>query len=127
MDLVASRLCGDRERNLAGDTVRERDVQFLQTCWSDCNRNGIPDEQEIASGLATDCDGSGMPDACKLDCNENGIPDVCEIARGLARDCNANGIIDSCEIAWGLAEDANHNFQIDECEQAAAAAAAAGR
>ena len=127
VDLVASRLCGDRERNLAGDTVRERDVQFLQTCWSDCNRNGIPDEQEIASGLATDCDGSGMPDACKLDCNENGIPDVCEIARGLARDCNANGIIDSCEIAWGLAEDANHNFQIDECEQAAAAAAAAGR
>lgn len=33
---------------------------------SDCNRNGILDESEIASGLALDCDVDGVLDSCQL-------------------------------------------------------------
>ena len=51
----------------------------------DCNRNGMSDECEVASGSAADCDG-------------NGIPDSCDIAAG-AEDCNDNGVIDQCEVA----------------------------
>jgi hypothetical protein len=46
--------------------------------YSDCNCNDIPDECEIAVGVAQDLDGDGFPDACASDCNGNGGPDVCE-------------------------------------------------
>jgi hypothetical protein len=50
----------------------------------DCNHNGIPDGQDIASGTS-------------LDCNADGIPDECNIASGSSRDENANGVPDECE------------------------------
>jgi len=53
---------------------------------TDCNGNGVPDEEEIASGDAPDCNGNGIPDECDVDSgrspdvNRNGIPDECEDA-----------------------------------------------
>lgn len=53
----------------------------------DCNNNGIPDDIEIAAGLAQDINFDGIPDDCQQDCNNNGIPDEFELwflgARGL--------------------------------------------
>ena len=37
-------------------------------CGEDCNRNGIPDSDDVASSLSQDC-------------NDNGVPDECEQAR----------------------------------------------
>jgi hypothetical protein len=50
----------------------------------DCNDNGIPDDEDIASGFSEDC-------------NENGIPDECDIADGTSDDTNGNDIPDECE------------------------------
>ncbi|GAJ01616.1 unnamed protein product, partial [marine sediment metagenome] len=51
----------------------------------DCNRNGVPDECDIADGNS-------------LDCNANGIPDECDIARGRSSDENEDGVPDECQI-----------------------------
>jgi hypothetical protein len=51
----------------------------------DCNGNGVPDAQDIASGASQDCNG-------------NGVPDECDIADGTSQDCNDNGIPDECEV-----------------------------
>ena len=59
------------------------------TCYvdysvSDCNDNGIADNEEIAMGFAKDCNGNGRPDECDIaygsspDGDNNGIPDECE-------------------------------------------------
>lgn len=44
----------------------------------DCNGNGVPDGDEL--GPDTDCDNSGVLDACEglADCDLNGVPDICE-------------------------------------------------
>jgi len=50
----------------------------------DCNNNGVPDAQDIASSSSQDCNGDGIPDECNIalqdsrDENENGVPDECE-------------------------------------------------
>ncbi|MGA1394223.1 MAG: hypothetical protein ACO38W_13810, partial [Phycisphaerales bacterium] len=43
----------------------------------DCNGNGVPDKQDIASGASLDCDGDGVPDECMpcLDPDGNGLLD----------------------------------------------------
>lgn len=48
---------------------------YTDNPFDDCNNNGIPDDVEIAMGLAQDCNG-------------NGIPDECDIASGLLQDCD---------------------------------------
>jgi hypothetical protein len=68
---------------------------------TDCNRNGVPDECDLANGTA-DCNANGIPDSCDLqngaaDCNGNQIPDSCDIASKVMEDCNANGVGDECE------------------------------
>ncbi|MFL2857887.1 MAG: proprotein convertase P-domain-containing protein [Planctomycetota bacterium] len=101
----------------------------------DCNNNGIPDADEIASG-ASDCDGNGLLDECQDDCDNDGIadaceilagaadcngnflPDTCEIAAGAA-DCDFDGALDSCELLQGTADDCNLDGVIDNCEIAA--------
>lgn len=35
-------------------------------CETDCNRNEIPDECELADGSAVDCNGNGVPDDCDV-------------------------------------------------------------
>jgi serine protease AprX len=62
----------------------------------DCNANGIPDADEIASGAAHDCDANGVPDECDIafgtlpDADGDGVPDTCPPCRA---DCNRDGAI----------------------------------
>ena len=102
---------------------------------TDCNANGVPDAEDIASGSSTDCEGNGVPDECQfaggtsVDCNGNDLPDACDIALGGSEDLNANGIPDECDpdcndngtpdftdISTGKSMDANGNGVPDECE-----------
>ncbi len=88
----------------------------------DCNNNGIPDSEDIASGISQDCNANNIPDSCDivtgfaLDCNANGIPDSCDIATGFAKDCNLNSIPDSCDIASGM-PDTDSDGRLDSCER----------
>jgi hypothetical protein len=88
----------------------------------DCNANGVPDAEDISSGLSADCNTNGVPDECDIatgtapDCNSNGIPDSCDLASGTSQDCNTNSVPDECDIASGTAQDANANGIPDECE-----------
>ncbi|MCK4341950.1 MAG: hypothetical protein KAY37_09535 [Phycisphaerae bacterium] len=52
----------------------------------DCNNNGIPDDEDIASGFSEDC-------------QPNAIPDECDIADGTSQDCQPNGVPDECDLA----------------------------
>lgn len=48
----------------------------------DCNRNGIIDADDIASGHSPDCNQNGNPDECDVqvtDCDANGMPDDCQV------------------------------------------------
>ncbi len=112
---------------------------------ADCNNNGIPDNQDVASGHSADCNANQFPDECELtnnDCDANGIPDECQLATdcndnhipdicdAVGHDCDANGIPDSCEpdcnandIAdpcdvppIGAMADCDHNLQPDICQ-----------
>jgi hypothetical protein len=51
---------------------------------ADCNMTGIPDNFDIAWGLATDC-------------NCNGVPDSCDLASGVLVDTDGDGIPNRCE------------------------------
>ncbi len=124
-DVVVAELCepgdfdGDRDVDLA-------DFAVFQTLFTgplvDCNDNGIPDDEDIASGYSQDCNGNGIPDECDIadgtsqDCNGNGVPDECDIAGGYSLDCNGNGIPDECDIAGGYSLDCNDNGVPDECD-----------
>ncbi len=96
--------CGTDRADLNGDGNTDgRDLQaFTLKLRPDCNRNGIPDDREVAQGLVDDC-------------NANGIPDSCDLDDGTDTDCNENGILDACDIAAG-APDANGNGRPDECD-----------
>jgi hypothetical protein len=78
-------------------------VVLMSRALGDCDRDGVADADEIASGAATDCDADGLPDACQLavglagDCDRSGVADWCEIAAGTVADVNANGVPDACE------------------------------
>ncbi len=74
----------------------EQDVYFLRIGIIDCNENGIPDVDDIASGFSNDCDGNTQPDECGADCDANGLPDVCELLAGAA-DCDGNNWLDICQ------------------------------
>lgn len=65
----------------------------------DCNENGLPDDEDIASGRSTDCTGSGVPDECEIDKNSKsaGGPFFC--TANCLSDCNLNGILDTCEMS----------------------------
>ncbi len=97
----------------------------------DCNTNGVLDEEDIASGESSDCNGNQLPDECEPDCNENGVADGCDIDAGTSLDCsgngipdecepdcNGNGVPDSCDIADGVSQDCDGegNGIPDECE-----------
>lgn len=55
--------------------------------FSDCNLNSISDACDEANGLSGDCDRDGILDVCEIasgaaDCDGNGIPDDCEFHAG---------------------------------------------
>jgi predicted outer membrane repeat protein len=96
----------------------------------DCNANGVPDSEDIASGASADCNGNEVPDECEgEDCNDNGVLDECDLAAGTSldcnsngipdeceRDCNGNGVADDCDLANGTSIDENGNGVPDECD-----------
>lgn len=73
-----------------------QDVYFTRIGPEDCNRNGVSDAAEIASGAVEDC-------------NDNGVPDSCDIAAGLEFDGDGNGVPDSCEGKLCAATDYNRD------------------
>jgi hypothetical protein len=100
-----------------------------RTCVDrDCNGNGVPDPQDIASGTSLDVNHNNVPDECEdcngngrfdaldislhfsLDLNGNGIPDDCE------PDCNGNGVPDDLDIANGTSADVYLDGVPDECQ-----------
>jgi hypothetical protein len=105
---------GQREELTANDR-RAFDLMGWDVV-SDCNSNGIPDSEDIASGTSQDADGDGVPDECFFDCNGNGVQDADDIANGTSADCNANGAPDECEIAAGTLPDCNGNGVADGCD-----------
>lgn len=114
VSLTDSVVCGRAEDHLGG-MIDQSGAEFANSCFADCDHDGLADDVQIMRGLADDCDGNGVPDQCDADCNGNGIVDRCEIAAGLCSDCNGNGTPDRCEIEWGLATDADHDGRPDSC------------
>jgi len=53
-------------------------------CSVDCNRNGVPDVDDLGNMTSPDC-------------NTNGIPDECDVGGGASADCNINAVPDECE------------------------------
>src|SRR5262249_6422461 len=74
-------------------TVDQFDIDRFTSL--DCNRNGIPDECDVAGH---DCNTNHIPDDCETDCNTNGRADVCDIAVGASPDCDHDNIPDECEL-----------------------------
>ena len=105
--------------NSATDIAPNSQPLFIQTKDCDCNDNGVLDDEEIASGAASDCNGNSLPDDCDADCDGNGIPNDCEIAAcngdRACGDCNENGIPDGCDIASGNSTDLDGNGTPDDC------------
>jgi hypothetical protein len=66
----------------------------------DCNTNGIPDECDITSGTSNDVNTNVIPDECEPDCNENVVPDDWDIAAGTSHDWDTNGVPDECQAPW---------------------------
>ncbi len=91
----------------------EQDVYYLRVGTADCNANGIPDEPEIAMGLAADDDGDGWIDACHCtaDFNHDGAVDTQDFIAflntwaaertldcsggGCLADLDGNGVVDT--------------------------------
>lgn len=93
-----------------GNPIRENQgsASVYNLMPPDCNNNGVPDDEDIASGIAQDCNGNGRPDSCDLadggaDSDNDGKIDACEIAYG---DFDLNGAISGTDLsvilsAWG--------------------------
>jgi hypothetical protein len=86
---------------------------------ADCDRDGIPDDCEEATG---GCAGASTSQACDAltgrvdDCNRNLADDRCEVRTGASADCNGNSIPDECDIAGGASDDRFANGIPDECD-----------
>lgn len=63
----------------------EQDIYFVRIGPRDCNRNGIPDTDDVLAG--------------EPDCDRDGALDVCELATGAEPDDNQDGIPDRCQSA----------------------------
>jgi len=65
------------------------------TSFADCNRNGIPDGQDIVTGRSGDC-------------NTNGKPDSCDVLTGQSFDDNGNDQPDECEMGITVLAGSRH-------------------
>lgn len=69
----------------------------------DCNGNLALDSDELALGLAEDCQPNGIIDSCDIDAGEadddmNGIPDSCEVISVCPGDTNGDGETTTADI-----------------------------
>ena len=97
-------LAGDNASKVAGNYWLAKSLSIPNPVLVDCNSNGTHDAIDIATGLARDCDHTGVPDSCEYsaaianaDCDGDGVYDLCEIYIGTEQDVNNNGIADDCE------------------------------
>ena len=71
----------------------------------DCNRNGVPDAEDIASRTSRDCNQNGLPDECEPifpPHQENDRVPVGTAPRAVvASDLNGDGKIDAATVNWG--------------------------
>jgi hypothetical protein len=57
---------------------------FAFTLTTDCNSNGVPDDQDLVLGSSEDCNQNGLPDECdlsaltSLDLDNDSTPDTCQ-------------------------------------------------
>jgi len=49
---------------------------------TDCNGNGIADDEDVANGDSEDCNGNGQPDECESDSDGDGVIDDCDVCPG---------------------------------------------
>ena len=118
-DLLACHLAnweGDPEY---GTALMHNALDYVGVPSGDCNRNGIPDNCDLAAGTSSDelpAGGDGIPDECQSDCDDNGNPDYQDVMDGGAEDCQPNGLPDVCDLAEGASDDCNGNNFPDECE-----------
>lgn len=61
------------------------DVQIWGVApFDDCNRNSLPDANDLKAGRSRDCNGNQLPDECDIatgesgDCDQDGTPDECD-------------------------------------------------
>ncbi len=77
------------------------DVINPAATFFDCNGNGTPDGQDIASLAIPDCNANAIPDDCDItyglsgDCDNNDIPDEC------GPDADGDGVTDPCDNCVG--------------------------
>ncbi len=71
----------------------------LSTTSADCDGDGTPDAEQIASGDAPDCDDNGVPDQCQPDGDSDGIIDACDLCPNGSNliDRDNDGIFDGCD------------------------------
>ncbi|MGB1661603.1 MAG: choice-of-anchor I family protein [Planctomycetota bacterium] len=88
---------------LTGNEISGTTSAYIVTIQSppqDCNGNGVPDREDVASGTATDCNG-------------NGIPDSCDLASGNSADIHGDLIPDECQGSPFVRGDSNRDGQLD--------------
>jgi hypothetical protein len=84
----------DASTSDTGFACADSDLDGITDCLDNC--------PAIANPTQTDCDRNGIGDVCDFasgaakDCNNNGIPDSCDIANG-ALDLNQDGTLDLCQ------------------------------
>lgn len=102
---------GDANHDMRFHTIPAGRIRALlgqrECVDTDCNLNGVPDDEDIANGTSPDANGNGVPDECE-DCNGNGVLDPDDIAAGTSNDINENGRPDECE------PDCNNNLLPDD-------------
>jgi hypothetical protein len=81
----AADLDGDGDLDLAGDGAWVVLNEVHPQASGDCNRNGIPDECDLITGVA-------------MDGNQNGIPDFCENALFVRGDASIDGQISLTDV-----------------------------
>jgi len=75
----------------------EQDIYFLRIEQSaDCNGNQILDIDEVAKGLADDCNMNQVPDVCEPDLDGDGVIDTCD------SDADNDGVADDNDICLYL-------------------------
>lgn len=74
-------------------TSTDWEVDHLQYgLATDCNGNGIPDATDIAMGTSIDCNTNNIPDECEIDFDGDGIPDDCD------PDIDDDGVLNAADV-----------------------------
>lgn len=99
--LLAWEVRGGLNNSLGADF----DLLSARFAYPDCNGNGLPDSQDLASGAA-DCDRNSVPDSCQPDSDGDGVIDPCDSGNPPA---NGNANQNANDNADGPIDNANES------------------